>query len=269
MVNFEEQSPGPLGHIRVLDLATPRAELAGRLLADLGAQVIKVEPPNGAAARFLPPFTAGAESDIEGSLYWAAVGLGKQSVVVDIATDVGQQQVRTLVNTADVLVESFDPGVMESLGLGYARLAEINPRLVYVSVTPYGQSGPHALRAATELTIEADGALLGLQGDKDRPPVPVGYPQAAFHGGAQAATDAVIALNERERSGRGQHLDVSMQAAMVWTLMNATGYPPNTGGDPPNSGEKRTSPTIELAPGVSLPGVWPTCLLYTSDAADE
>ena len=258
MVNDTDQSRGPLASIRVLDLATERAELAGRLLSDLGAQVIKVEPPGGAAARFLPPFAAGAEHGTERSLYWAAVGLGKQSVVVDFATTAGQEEIRALASTADVLVESFDPGAMAGLGLGYEALAKINPRLVYVSVTPYGQTGPHALRAATELTLEAAGALLGLQGDKDRPPVPVGYPQAAFHGGAQAAADAVIALNERERSGRGQHLDVSTQAAMVWTLMNATGYPPNTGGDPPNSGEKRTGPPIELAPGVSFPNVWPT-----------
>ena len=256
MANEIEHSQGPLAGIRVLDLSTERAELAGRLLADLGAQVTKVEPPGGSVARSLPPFESGKEHGLEGSLYWAAVALGKQSVVLDFATGHGRAQLRALASTADVLVESFDPGVMDSLGLGYTDLAELNPRLVYVSVTPYGQTGPHALRPATELTIEAAGGLLGLQGDRDRPPVPVGYAQAAFHAGAQAAADAVIALNERERSGRGQHLDVSTQAAMVWTLMNATGYPPNTGGDPPNSGDGRTNPPLELAPGVAFPHVW-------------
>ncbi len=132
-----------------------------------------------------------------------------------------------------------------------------NPGLIYVSVTPYGQSGPAALRPATEMTVEASGGLLGLQGDGDRPPVPVGYPQPAFHGGAQAATDVTIALNERARSGRGQHLDVSMQAAVVWTLMNATGYPANTGGDPPHTSEQRTAPPLEIAPGVAYPHIWP------------
>ncbi|MBA4182014.1 MAG: hypothetical protein C0506_15600 [Anaerolinea sp.] len=247
---------GPLARIRVLDLATERAELAGRILAELGAEVLKVEPPGGAAARFLPPFATGEEGSAEGSLYWAAVGLGKQSVTLDINDARERLELKRLAATADVFIESCDPGVMARLGLGYEQLRPVNPAIIYVSVTPYGQDGPHALRPATELTVEAAGGLLGLQGDHDRPPVPVGYPQAAFHAGAQAAADIVIALNERERSGLGQHLDVSTQAAMVWTLMNATGYPPNTGGDPPRSGELRADPPLELAPGVAFPNIW-------------
>ena len=245
------EQEGLLAGIRVIDLATERAELAGRLLADLGAEVIKVEPPGGAPARFVPPF------DGDESLYWAAVALGKRSVVLDIESESGRDAVRELASGADVLIESFDPGVMAGLGLGYGDLSARNPGLIYVSVTPYGQSGPAALRPATEMTVEASGGLLGLQGDGDRPPVPVGYPQPAFHGGAQAATDVTIALNERARSGRGQHLDVSMQAAVVWTLMNATGYPANTGGDPPHTSEQRTAPPLEIAPGVAYPHIWP------------
>jgi crotonobetainyl-CoA:carnitine CoA-transferase CaiB-like acyl-CoA transferase len=239
----------------VLDLATERAELAGRVLADLGARVLKIEPPGGAAARFLPPFDHDRVSG-ETSLYWAAVALGKESAVLDIESAEGQERLRQLAGGADILVESFDPGVMEPLGLAYDRLRSINPGLIYVSVTPYGQDGPLAARPATDLTLEASGGLLGLQGDGDRPPVPVGYPQAAFHAGVQAAADAVIALNERERSGLGQHLDVSMQAAMVWTLMNATGYPPNTGGDPPTTGDNRLKGRIEIAPGLVFPNIW-------------
>lgn len=247
---------GPLAGIRVLDLATERAELAGRILAELGAEVLKIEPPGGAAARFLPPFVAGREGDPEESLYWAAVGLGKRSATLDVDNPADRAKLESLVAGADVFVESFDPGVMEQLGLGYRQLRALNPALIYVSVTPYGQDGPLAARPATELTVEAAGGLLGMQGDGDRPPVPVGYPQAAFHAGAQAAADVVIALNERERSGLGQHLDVSSQAAIVWTLMNATGYPPNTGGDPPRSGEQRADPPMELVPGVAFPNIW-------------
>ncbi len=258
MASEPSEPRAALAGIRVLDLATERAELAGRLLADLGAHVLKIEPPEGASARFLPPFEAGREGDPEASLYWAAVALGKQSAVLDLADEAGRSKLRELASTSDILIESFDSGVMVAMGLGYKQLVALNPRLIYVSVTPYGQTGPHAGRAASELTLEAAGGLLGLQGDKDRPPVPVGYPQAAFHAGSQAAADAVIALNEREVSGRGQHLDVSTQAAMVWTLMNATGYPPNTGGDPPNSGENRGNPPLELAPGVVYPSVWRT-----------
>ena len=221
-----------LDGIRVLDLATPRAEMAGKVLADMGAEVIKIEPPEGAAARRLPPFS---EAEPERSLYWAAMGLGKRSVVIDLDSAAGQDDVRALLATADVLIESFDPGVMADLGLSYEDVREEHPQLIYVSVTPYGQDGPWADRPAADLTLEAAGGLIGLQGDPDRPPVSVGYPQAQIHAGVQAAADTAIALRERELSGLGQHLDVSMQAAVVWTLMHATGFPPNTGDDPPGT----------------------------------
>jgi crotonobetainyl-CoA:carnitine CoA-transferase CaiB-like acyl-CoA transferase len=250
-------APGPLTGIRVIDLATDRGELAGRVLADLGAEVIKVEPPGGAVGRWLPPFEAGRERDPEGSLYWAAVALGKRSVVLDLADEGDRARLRELAETADVLIESFDPGALAALGLGYDDLCARNPGLIYASVTPYGQTGPAAHVPATDLTLEAAGGLLGLQGDGDRPPIPVGYPQASFHAGAQAAADTVIALCERERSGRGQHLDVSMQAAVVWTLMNATGFPPNTGEDPPRAGARRAEPPPEPVPGVRTQLIWP------------
>ncbi len=248
----------PLDGIVVLDLATTRAELAGRLLGELGAEVIKIEPPGGCESRSLPPFEHGREGDPEASLYWAAAGLGKKSVVIDYTTPGGQDEVRRLAASADVVIESFDPGVMDQFGLGYAALAAINPALVYVSVTPFGQDGPEAGRPANDLTLEAAGGLLGLQGDGDRPPIPVGYPQASFHSGTQAAADATIALFERARSGLGQHLDVSMQAVMVWTLMNATGYPPNTGGNPPGFCEQRALPSAPVIPGLNLPPLF-TC----------
>ena len=212
---------GPLSGIRVVDIATDRAEMAGRVLADLGAEVIKVEPPGGSIARTLPPFD-GKNGE---SLYFASVSLGKKSVVLDIDDPAGHDTFENLVATADILVESFDPGVMAAKGLGPEHLRALNPRLIYVSVTPYGQDGPDAHSPATDLTLEAAGGLISLQGDGDRPPIPVGFPQASFHAGTQAATDAIIALNERAVSGLGQHLDVSMQGGIIWTLMNASGYP--------------------------------------------
>ena len=237
------QSGGLLTGIRVLDLADSRAELAGRLLADLGAVVLKIEPPGGADSRRRAPFDERPGSEGR-SLYWAAVGLGKRSAVLDLEKRAGQATVRELSRRADILIESFEPGTMASLGLDYGTLSKLNPRLVYVSVTPYGQNGPKALWPASDLTIEAAAGRIGLQGDRDRPPIPVGYPQACFHAGAQAAADAVIALNERELSGRGQHLDLSMQEAVTWTHMNGPGFPPNVGEDPPGSGDDRA--TAEL-----------------------
>lgn len=247
---------GPLRGVRVIDLATERAELAGRVLADLGADVIAVEPPGGSPSRRMPPFARGREQHPDGSLYWAAVSLGKRCVTLDIETDAGHTELLRLLDGADVVIESFDPGVMARLRLGYEHLRERFPGLVYVSVSPCGQTGPDATSPATALTVEAAGGLLGLQGDGDRPPVPVGYPQAWFHAGVQAAADAIIALNERHISGLGQWLDLSAQAAVVWTLMHATGYPSATGDDPPRTGPRRADPPPELVPGVSPRGLW-------------
>ncbi|MDA1145320.1 MAG: CoA transferase [Chloroflexi bacterium] len=239
MNSANPNSPNALEGIRVLDLTTARAELTGKVLADLGAEVIKVEPPEGAASRRLPPFD---DSDADRSLYWTALALGKRSVVLDVlGSERDREAFHLLLAGADALLESYDPGVLAAVGLGYEQLAERYPQLIYTSVTPYGQDGPWAERPATELTAEAAGGLISLQGDQDRPPLPVGYPQAAFHAGVQAAADTLIALVERDRSGLGQRLDVSQQAAIVWTLMNATGYPPNVGADPPGRGDDRAT----------------------------
>jgi crotonobetainyl-CoA:carnitine CoA-transferase CaiB-like acyl-CoA transferase len=243
---------GALAGIRVIDAASARGELAGRVLADLGAEVLAVEPPGGARARGLPPFAHDRSDDPEASLYWAAVALGKRSVVLDALDPRDAERLRELAREADVFIEAFEPGALAPLGLDWPALRELNPALVYVSISPFGQDGPLARAPATDLTLEAAGGLLGLQGDPDRPPLPVGFPQAFLHAGVQAAADSILALCERQRSGLGQHLDVSAQAAVVWTLMNATGYPPATGGNPPNTSEHRTDPPAEFLPGVAL-----------------
>lgn len=222
----------PLDGIRVIDAATRWGELAGKVLAELGAEVIKVEPREGCESRHLGPF------DGDESLYWACVGAGKKSVVADDATP--------FLADADVFIES---GRCRDLSGDF-------PALIHVSVTPFGTNGPLADAPAAEVTVEAAGGLVGLQGDPDRPPVPMGaMPQAAFHAGVQAAADVVVALYERERSGLGQHLDVSAQACVVWTLMNATGYPPNTGRNPPGTSEFRGQPLPSAArQRLRLPG---------------
>ncbi len=249
--------PVALDDLVVLDLATPRAELAGRLLADLGAEVIKIEPPGGAASRRIPPFIAGRESDPDGSLYWKCVGLNKRSVVLDLAQSAADRdRLRRLAADADIFIESDDPGVLAALGLGYDDLRRVNPGLIYVSVTPFGQTGPAAQRPTTELTIEAAGGLLGVQGDGDRPPIPVGYPQAAFQAGALAAGDALIALADRERTGLGQWLDVSMQEAAIYGLLHLMGFPLVTGADSPGTAADRARPLPPPVPGVDVPGIW-------------
>ena len=189
---------GALDGIRVIDLSTRMAEATGKTLADLGAEVIKVEPPGGCDARTTPPFTADGRS-----LFWEAWGLGKHSVVCDIDTPEGQGELRALAAGADVLVESFAPGHLAERGLGPDHLAAVNPGLVYVSVTSFGIGTPDAAVPMTDLTLSAAGGLLGMQGDHDRVPTPVGYPETSFLGAMQAAADTVMALCERgpQRAG--------------------------------------------------------------------
>src|SRR5271170_2509789 len=153
-----------LSPYRVLDLTTERGLLCGQMLGDLGADVIKVEPPGGSAARMIPPFL-GDQPHPDRSLYWWAYNRNKRSVTVDLARPQGREIVFDLVRGADFLVESFNPGYLESLGLGYDALAALNPALIYVSITPFGQDGPKANYADADLIVMAAGGPLILTGD--------------------------------------------------------------------------------------------------------
>ncbi|HVM52116.1 MAG TPA: CoA transferase [Acidimicrobiales bacterium] len=205
-----------LGHYRVLDVSDERGQMAGAILAGLGADVVLVEPPGGSPSRRLGPFAGGAP-DPERSLSHWAVNRGKRSVVLDLAgSPADRARLVDLARGADVLVESSDPGTMAALGLGFDDLAEVNPALVYVSVSAFGQDGPKAGWAATDLTVWASSMALVLTGDDDRAPVRISVPpQAWYHAGAEAAGAALVALTERARSGRGQHVDVSAQQASM------------------------------------------------------
>lgn len=243
---------GALSGIRVIDLATPLAEATGRVLADLGAEVIKVEAPGGCASRFVAPFDDGRAGELDGSLFWRSFGLGKQSVVLDIEQSDDRERLVELVRGADIFIESSTPGTLAELDLDYAALSAANPALLYVSVTPFGQTGPEARSPATDLTLSAAGGLMNLQGDGDRPPLPVGLPETSHHGAVQGAADVTLALYGRHRDGQGQHLDVSCQAAVMWTLLFSDGYPVLMGEDQPASGATRAGPR-ELLPGVTVP----------------
>ena len=210
-----------LGPYRVLDLSDERGTLCGQILAAMGADVIKVEPPGGAPARGRAPFyrdTPGPEN----SLAWWALEANKRSLTLNLEDERGRVLLLRLVETADFLIESFEPGYAASLGLGYDDLHAVNPTLVYVSITPFGQTGPHAAWAATDLTIQAMSGHMYLNGEPDRSPVRLGVSAAYWHGGAEGAQAAMVAHHARRRSGRGQHVDVSMQQAHIWTLLNTT-----------------------------------------------
>jgi crotonobetainyl-CoA:carnitine CoA-transferase CaiB-like acyl-CoA transferase len=199
---------------RVLDLTDERGLLCGQMLADLGADVIVVEPPGGSSARRIGPFWHD-RVDVNTSLYWWSLNRNKRGITCNLETEQGRALLRDLAVHADFLVESFEPGALAALGLGYDDLAAVNPRLIMVSITPFGQDGPKAHNAATDLTVLAASGQLLLCGDTDRPPVRVAVPQAFLHAGAEGAVAALIALFERHQSGRGQRIDVSAQTAAM------------------------------------------------------
>ncbi len=220
--NHAEQ---PLSPYTVLDLTEGGFNWCGKLLADLGANVIKIEPPRGSPTRRVGPFvdaTPGADR----SLFWAAYCVNKRSVTLDIESDADADIFRSLASDSDILIESFRPGYMKDLGLGYEELSANNPALVYTSVTPFGQTGPYSQYLAPDLVAWSMGGMQYIGGDADRQPVRISAPQAELHAGAQAAAGAMAAFWRSRATGRGQFVDVSMQTAVVWTLMNATPFPP-------------------------------------------
>ncbi len=221
---------GALAPYRVLDLTTEPAWLTGRLLADLGADVIKVEPPGGDPGRRRGPFYHD-EIDPEKSLRWWFQNRGKRGITLDLDHEDGRSILRRLVADADVVIESFAPGWADERGIGYAALSAINPRLVYTAVTPFGQTGPYATFQGSDLVLAANGGISYLTGDPDRPPVRISIPQFEQHGAAEGAVHTNIALYHAARTGEGQFVDVSAQLATIRTLMNATPFPELEGYD--------------------------------------
>ncbi len=201
-----------LDHLRVLDLTTGSEQICGQILGQMGADVVLIEGPGGSPNRKVGPF-AGGIAEPDRSLDFWAVNRDKRSVIADITTDEGRADVRELAASADFVIESFTPGYLDGIGLGYESLREINERVILVSITPFGQTGPKAKWAANDLTVLASSGALQLTGDEDRAPTRVAVPQAFLHGGSEAAVGALIAHFARERDGVGQHVDISVQAA--------------------------------------------------------
>jgi len=232
--------------IRVLDLSDERGQLCGMMLADLGADVICIEPPGGSSARRLAPFASEA-NDLEGSLFWWSYARNKRSAVLDLQDEADREQLRALALRADVLIESAAPGALADLGLGHSDLAAGNPGLISVSITPFGQDGPKAHWPASDLTVLAAGGPLWLTGDADREPTRVCVPQAFHHAACEAAAAALVALHERQRSGRGQHVDVSAQQAVTLATQSdivAARVSPGNRGFSRNGGGSTTGTTV-------------------------
>lgn len=214
------ETQGLLSPYRVLDLTNEKGLFCARVLADLGADVIKIEPPGGCTARRIGPF----HKDIphpEKSLFWSAYNVNKKGITLNLECEDGREIFRKLVATADVVVESFPPDYMKNLGLGYDDLCQIKPDIILTSITPFGQDGPYRDFQASDLTCWSMGGFAYITGDSDRPPVQIGFPQAYLNGAHEAAVATMIALYYRDVSGEGQHIDVSIQASITRDMMNA------------------------------------------------
>ncbi len=184
-------------------------------LADLGARVLKIEPPGGDEARGMGPFKNGH------SLYFASINRGKEGVVLDLKTDAGREAARALAEKADVLVENYRPGTMERLGLGYESLAELNPRLIYASLSGFGQTGPYRDRGAYDVIVQAMSGMMGITGQLQGPPTRVGASIGDMIPALYTVAGIMGALFERSQTGQGCQLDVSMMDSVFALTENA------------------------------------------------
>jgi crotonobetainyl-CoA:carnitine CoA-transferase CaiB-like acyl-CoA transferase len=230
---------GPLSHVRVLDLSRILAgPFAGQILADLGADVIKVERPvTGDDTRHWgPPFLGGKDGETGDAGYFLAANRGKRSVQADLSTPEGQALVHALAAGSDVVIENYKTGGLSKWNLGYADLRAIRPDIVYCSITGFGQTGPRSGQAAYDFMIQAMGGLMSVTGEADgypgAGPQKVGIPVVDLMTGMYAVIGILAALARRSQTGEGEHIDLAMMDVMVGSLANqAMNY--LVSGDPP------------------------------------
>ncbi|MFC1944004.1 CaiB/BaiF CoA transferase family protein [Chloroflexota bacterium] len=209
-----------LSPYRVLDLTDEKGQFCGKILADLGCDVIKIEKPGRDPARNIGPFYHDI-ADPERSLFWFAYNTNKRSITLDIETVDGQEIIRRLVKGSDFILESFAPGHLDKLGLGYLQLGDINPRIIMTSITPFGQSGSYRDYKGPDIVVTAMSGFMYLCGDADRAPVRISASQIYLHASLEAAEGTLVAHYHREQTGQGQHVDVSAQESLVCLMLGA------------------------------------------------
>ncbi len=208
---------GPLAGLRILDLTwVLSGPFATMTLSDLGADVIKLErPPFGDVSRTTGPLVEGESG------YFFSVNRGKRSISIDLKDDEGKALFRQLVAEVDVLVENFTPGAMDRLGLGYEALSEANPRLIYAAISGYGQTGPMAELPALDVIVQGAGGVMSITGELGRPPTRPGFSLGDIAAGLYCAIGVLAAIRERDQSGIGQMVDISMLDSQIAILENA------------------------------------------------
>lgn len=217
-------------------------------MGDLGADVIKIEPHGGDPGRNIGPFYHD-EVNPEKSLYWFAFNTSKRGITLDITKRDGKEIFQKLVKTADFVIESFHPGYMDKLGLGYSCLNKLNPAIIMASITPFGQSGPYRDYKASDISAWAMGGMMYPHGDADRPPVRMSHHSHAYlHAGSEAIVGALMALYSRSMTGEGQHIDVSMQECVARAGELGVTIPWEAKKVPSKRGAERE--------GINVPSVW-------------
>jgi len=225
---------GPLQGIRVLDftrvLAGPSASLA---LADLGAEVVKIEPPGtGDETRTFPPMRDGE------SHYYLAINRGKKSIVIDLKSEDGVALAKDLAAKSDIVIENYRPGVMDRLGLGYEALSAVNPKLIYCAISGYGQYGPLRDRPSFDIVLQAMSGALSMNGEPDGLPTKLGIPLGDLVGGINGPIGILAALHERNVTGRGRYIDVSLMDGLIGMLGYIAQLAFFRGEDPPRPGSQ-------------------------------
>jgi benzylsuccinate CoA-transferase BbsE subunit/naphthyl-2-methylsuccinate CoA transferase subunit len=240
-----------LSPYRILDLTNEQGFISCKLLGDLGADVIKIEKPGGDPARNISPYYRDI-FDPQKSLYWFAFNTSKRGITLDIETSDGQEIFKKLVRTSDCVVESFRPGYLDSIGLGYADLCQVKADIIVTSITPFGSVGPYKDYEASDLTLWALSGLLFICGDPDRPPVRISLPQSYLHAGVDAAVGTVMALYYRGVTGEGQKVEVSIQESM-----ERVGYASRTTWDGRQKILRRPGSSLRMPPlGTITPLIW-------------
>ncbi|HLZ71582.1 MAG TPA: CoA transferase [Dehalococcoidia bacterium] len=238
----------PLGRVRVLEMPGAEGALCGRSFADLGADVIKIEPPSGDPSRRLPPFSASG-----GSLYWAVYAAGKRSVALDLETERGRARLLRLVRISDVLIDTDPTGRQAALHLDYPRLCEENPALVLTSISPFGRSGPYARRKGSDLVQFAMSGYLHMTGPAGGPPLKVSAPyQTWLHGSMHAFAATLLALRQRRRTGHGADVDQALRDTGAWMLTHTYQFWDLLGVNLTRQGASR-----DMGGVLRLPTIWP------------
>ena len=197
-----------LSGYRALDLTDEKGAICGKIIAALGVETIKVESPGGDPTRRIPPFLNGQSNN---GLRWLANNTNKRSMTLNLEHEQGRKLFKRLIPYCDFLIESFKPGYLDSIGLGYSDLAHINPRIILTSITPFGQKGPYSGLKGSELVVSAMSGIMSTNGDADRSPLREGLDTIYFESNAAAALGTIMAHYVRETRGEGQQVDVSMQ----------------------------------------------------------